>query len=870
MSLRTKGILIIFAVVIVVLAPSEGRYYDNAIIVKSLSISPTFGIGIETGSPVTGVVWDGGHGITETVAQIMKREHDNPTKWDGKYRAPKEEEEWEHPLKQPNPDAPEISHWPLREDEKINGEHEGDLPQTVGTTFDGDLLSETAGFIPPDSDGDVGPTQVVVTSNGRLKVFSKAGVVGGLNTTTDNFFASVRSAGTSDTHVRYDRLTQRWFLTVIDVATPNKVLIAVSSGSNITSMASFTFFGFQHDLVGVTPNSDTGGFADYDTLGLDKFALYIGVNVFNAAGTSFLGTTGFVVNKANLIANTLTVTPFRQLCTGAGAGPYTPQGVQNDNPNATEGYFIGTDNQIFSQLDIRRITNPGGVPTISGNLTITVPTTYIPLGQVANGTSTTLDALDDRLFAAQLKFNTITNTQSLWTAHNFRVNTSGVGGAAGTRNAARWYEITNLTTVPTLNQSGTLFDNTASNPRGFWIPSVAMSGQGHMALGCSTAGTNLKAEIAIAGRLSSDALGTTEAFNLAQSSIFSYNITVTNPQRWGDYSQVGVDPTDNMTMWTFQEYCNANNSWCVRVLQLKAPPPATPTTATSVVQNLASTNTTVTGTVVSGSGFYDPGNDAGGPGYSNHITAAVTGGVTVNSVTFNSATSLTLNLNTNGVAPGFYSVTVTNPDGQSLTGTNILNVTAAAPVTMLAFNAGVSAGNNIILNWATSLEVNNSGFELERSVKGSNVWASVGFIQGHGTTNNVSYYSFTDKKLGVGKYEYRLKQIDYNSDFEYFNLSSVVDIGVPVSFGVSQNYPNPSNPVSKIDYQIPFTGKVVIKVYDLAGREVKTLVNETQDAGYYNTVFDGTNLASGIYIYRVIADGDNQTFTKTMKMVLVK
>jgi Secretion system C-terminal sorting domain len=325
-------------------------------------------------------------------------------------------------------------------------------------------------------------------------------------------------------------------------------------------------------------------------------------------------------------------------------------------------------------------------------------------------------------------------------------------------------------------------------------------------------------------------------------------------------------------MWTFQEYCNATNSWCVRAIQLKAPPPATPTTATSVIQNQPSVNTTVTGTSISGSGFYDPGTDAGGPGYTNHISAAVAGGVIVNSVTFNSATNLTLNVNTNGVAPGFYSVTVTNPDGQSLTGTNILNVTAAAPVTMLSFNAGVFAGNNIRLNWATSLEVNNSGFEVDRSIKGSNSWTSVGFIPGHGTTNQISYYTFSDKKLGVGKYEYRLKQIDYNSNFEYFELNSVMDIGVPVSFGVLQNYPNPSNPKSKIDYQIPFTGKVQIKIYDLLGREVKTLVDETKDAGYYNAVFDGTNLASGIYIYRVEARdaSTSLSMTKTMKMVLIK
>src|SRR5204862_5042028 len=143
---------------------------------------------------------------------------------------------------------------------------------------------------------------------------------------------SVRSAGTSDAHVRYDRLSQRWFITMIDVATHNRVLIAVSSGPTITATSSFTFFQFQHDLPGATPNSDTGGFADYDTLGVDKSALYIGVNVFNGAGTALFGTTGFVVNKSNLLSGTLKVTPFRQIgsANGTGGGIGTPQGVDNE------------------------------------------------------------------------------------------------------------------------------------------------------------------------------------------------------------------------------------------------------------------------------------------------------------------------------------------------------------------------------------------------------------------------------------------------------------------------------------------------------------------------------------------------------------
>src|SRR5439155_5792156 len=113
--------------------------------------------------------------------------------------------------------------------------------------------------------------------------------------------------------------------------------------------------------------------------------------------------------------------------------------------------------------------NPGGSPAISGNILLTVPTTYFPLNVPHSGMIGTrlLDALDDRLFAAQLK------SGSLWTAHNIRVNSSGVGGSSGDSTASRWYEIRNLTTSPFLYQSGTLYDPAVSNPRYFWIPSIA-------------------------------------------------------------------------------------------------------------------------------------------------------------------------------------------------------------------------------------------------------------------------------------------------------------------------------------------------------------------------------------------------------------
>ena len=637
-----------------------------------------------------------GRGVTETVAEIMERDARLPQGALAIRVMPEPETKLD---RRPRPDAPAISHWPLAEGE--TGEEfpvrpaSPDLPQTVGVNFLAIQLSES-GAIPPDSMGAVGPTQVLAVANGRIKVFSKTGVLGALNTTTNNFFASVGGAtnGTSDPHIRYDRLSQRWFVVMIDVGAPtcpNHVLLAVSSGPTITNTASFTFFSF----IGEPAGGGLGAhFADYPTLGVDRNALYIGGNMFDQASVGCpapsdpFQTTVWVINKAALIGGTLNATAFRGLLNyGTGAGILTPQGVDNDDPASAEGYFIGTDAFVFSKLVMKRVSTPGGVPTLSADLNITPPATRSPIPQVQPA-GPNLDALDDRLFAAAVHRDKISGLNTLWTAHNFEVNASCVATAGGGRNGSRWYEVQNLTTAPGLRQSGSLCDNAGATPFGFWIPGVGVSGQGHMAIGTSRASASAAnggfASITAAGRLRTDALGTLQAPTLVQGSTFNYFTGVTNPERWGDFSQTVVDPNDDQTLWTFQEYANATNSWGLRVTQLLAPPPVVPAAANppSVATGQPSVNVVITGVSAGGSEFFDPGPDTGGPGFPNHLASAVSGGVTVNSVTFNSITQYTMNISTVGAPAGAKDVTVTNPDGQGRTGTGILTVTGCAGITV--------------------------------------------------------------------------------------------------------------------------------------------------------------------------------------------
>jgi uncharacterized repeat protein (TIGR01451 family) len=623
-------------------------------------------------------------GITETVDEIMQRER--LAKADTRLRESKREVEFKRPARA-NPDAPAVSRWPIAE--ALSAVPEPHLPQTVGTSFLGMEFITDSNFVPPDSMGAVGPTQVLVGANGRIRVFDKSGVMGTLNTTFDNFFASVGGAsGTSDPRIRYDRLSQRWFVSIITVAScPNQVLIAVSSGPTITGTGSFTFFTF-------TP--ETGAFVDYGTLGVDANALYIGGNIFDVTqvgcpAPSSVTVSGYVVRKSDLLSGILTVTAFRNLHT---AGIWTPQGVDNDDPAATQGYFIGVDFNLFSRLGILRVSNPGSAtPTISAQLNVTVPTTAPAFAQ-PQPVGPALDALDDRLYAAMIRQNKITGTRTLWTAHSFHVDTAGVGAncfpsaCAGARNGSRWYEIGSLTTTPALVQSGTLFDGAVTNPFGYWIPSVAMSGQGHMALGASRASASAAsgghASIVAAGRLRTDVLGTTQAPTLAQASALNYDTFVVGTERWGDYSQTVVDPLDDMTMWTFQEYVSTVNRWGVRAIRLNAPPPATPDCTVPALVTTTTQDVTITGTSTAGSGFFDPGPDTGGPGFTR-LQATVSGGVTVNSVTFNSPTSVTLNVTV--TTNGLKNVTLTNPDGQFITGNNCINVSIVTP---LLANLGIT------------------------------------------------------------------------------------------------------------------------------------------------------------------------------------
>ena len=191
------------------------------------------------------------------------------------------------------------------------------------------------------------------------------------------------------------------------------------------------------------------------------------------------------------------------------------------------------------------------------------------------------------------------------------------------------------------------------------------------------------------------------------------------------------------------------------------------------------------------------------------------------------------------------------------------------PVELVSFTANIAKGT-AVLSWKTATETNNSGFEIQRSTDGK-TFAKVGFVGGHGTTTKINTYTFSDKLQNAGEYYYRLKQIDYNGTYKYSDVVKATSM-VPKTFSLSQNYPNPFNPTTVINYDLPVASKVVLKVYDILGNEVATLVNKEEAAGSYQIVFNSQNtsnskqLSSGVYIYRIQAGN----FTSIKKMMLIK
>jgi carboxypeptidase T len=198
-------------------------------------------------------------------------------------------------------------------------------------------------------------------------------------------------------------------------------------------------------------------------------------------------------------------------------------------------------------------------------------------------------------------------------------------------------------------------------------------------------------------------------------------------------------------------------------------------------------------------------------------------------------------------------------------------VYTAVPVELSSFNAAADL-NSVMLNWVTASELNNYGFEIQKAPAVSSPeeikdWHTAAFIKGAGTTNEVNHYSFVDENPFTGKSYYRLKQVDLDGTFRLYDAVAVEFLGV-TQYSLEQNFPNPFNPVTRINFALPKASEVSLKIYNLLGSEVAELVNEFKEAGRYSFDLNSKdyNLSSGVYFYSITAG----EYSKTLKMMILK
>jgi hypothetical protein len=424
-------------------------------------------------------------------------------------------------------------------------------PQVVGsgTAFPGQSLQDEYNFnpsnqvrTPPDAEGAVGPNHFAQLINGRFAVYTKTGTLVTAES-LDQFWAGVQPNGFAvDARILYDAHSGRWFAASRDTSngrTDNDLLFAVSSTSDPS--AGWTLYKV---LAG------TGrAFVDYPTLGVDDNGVYFGMTLIDIP-TRAQTVVIFAAPKGPLISGGLaTISKFY----GITDMFHAPQAALNlDSVGPTDpAWFISSANTL-SGVAYRTLTWNGATPLLS-NTTIVATPSYGPLVNPPSlGGTMNIATNDQRLLTA------VVRNHQLWTARTVGVDSTGAGTSNPDRDAAEFLELGLTGNQASLIQSGRAFDSATSNPRSYIYPSVAVNSLGYMVMGFSGTSASEYVGAYATSRLPSDPLGALQPVTLIKAGEGAYTITFGGiANRWGDYSTTTVDPTDDKTIWTDQEYAGA-------------------------------------------------------------------------------------------------------------------------------------------------------------------------------------------------------------------------------------------------------------------------------------------------------------------------
>ncbi|MCX6359648.1 MAG: Ig-like domain-containing protein [Armatimonadetes bacterium] len=533
-------------------------------------------------------------------------------------------------------------------------------PQTINTSFIGLGYGDTAGWIPPDTNGAVGPNHVVIAINSDVGYYTRAGAKLS-QVTLESVFGDAMVGGGFDPRVVYDRLSGRWLISALEMGSSenNNVFLAVSNTSDPTA-------GWTHWEIGV---AGAGYFNDYDSLGVDDNGVYLGLTKFNT--TTWTATYSIVtIPKAQVVAGGA-ITPSAFLgITGLYA---TPQPATSVTAVGAGGalWFAASSNSVYANVIMRKVTWSGASPSLGGAVAVTTPAFGPTSLAKAKGSTTDIDAGDERMQMGMRRGNRV------WLCRNVGVDSSG--GAGSTRTAAEWLEMDVSGGSPVLVQSGRIYDASVSDPRMYYYPALAVNGQGHVALGFSGSKSTEYVAAYTCGRLATDAAGAMQAIATVKAGAGAYTVVADGLNRWGDYSYTSVDPTNDMGIWTVQEYARSTNTWGTWVAELRSPAPTAANPSATATQGQSGASFTLTGT-----GFFDPG-----AGFTGRLGVAITGGspngVSGIVATVNSPTSVTVTYNVAADAQAATrNIVVTNPDGQSATVTGGLTISAGKVASKLS------------------------------------------------------------------------------------------------------------------------------------------------------------------------------------------